>query len=495
MLFNSHVFILLFLPITLIVFFGLAKYRLLLGAKLWLVSTSLFFYGYWNVAYLPLLVVSIVGNFTIGRTISKSDRKGLTAKLLLAIGISLNLALIGYYKYAGFFLQSANSIFGSNFIIPTIFLPLAISFYTFTQIAYLVDAYRGETEQYGILEYSLFVSFFPQLIAGPILRHDELIPQFWQNRTFVFSDRNFAKGLTLFTLGLAKKMLIADRLSPWVAEIFAHSSQLTFIEAWVGALCYTLQLYFDFSGYSDMAIGLGWMFNIDLPINFNSPYKAISISDFWRRWHITLSNFLRDYLYIPLGGNRKGEARRNANLIITMLLGGLWHGAGWTFVIWGGLHGLYLTIDRQWKRLHVEMPRFLAWAIAFIAVVLGWVVFRATTFTEAAFMMRALSGIDGIILPGKLESILFWLTPFGIEFKGSGFLSALPYLPGEDPITVGLNLLTIIILLVVVVWVPNTQEIMEKFQPKWWISAAAGTVLLICLLSLNQVSEFLYFQF
>lgn len=495
MLFNSHVFIVLFLPITLIVFFGLARLHLTLAAMIWLAVTSLFFYAYWNVAYLPLLLISILANFFMGSFISRAGDESKKAQLLLVSGILINLGFIGYYKYAGFLAQSINGFLNTDLPVPNIVLPLGISFYTFTQIAYLVDAYRGETKKYGVLEYSLFVSFFPQLIAGPILRHDELIPQFWQKRKFIFSDRNFARGLTLFTLGLSKKMLIADRLSPWVAEVFNHASEVSFLEAWVGALCYTLQLYFDFSGYSDMAIGLGWMFNIELPVNFNSPYKAISISDFWRRWHITLSNFLRDYLYIPLGGNRKGELRRNLNLMITMFLGGLWHGAGWTFVVWGGLHGLYLVIDRQWQRLHIKLPWFLAWFITFFAVVMSWILFRSTSFQDAAFMIEAATGMKGIVLPGKLGSILSWLTPLGVEFKGQEVLSALPYLPGTDATTLGINLGTIIGLLAVAIWCPNTQEIMDKFQPRWWWAVGAGTIICVCLLSLNQVSEFLYFQF
>lgn len=491
MLFNSHFFILVFLPITLIVFFGLAKLRLRLAAITWLVATSLYFYGYWKVEYLPLLLLSILSNYFLGRALSRTSKSTHKAKLLLASGIGVNLLFIGYYKYAGFIVKSINKLFPADLPIPRIVLPLAISFYTFTQIAYLVDAYRGETKEYGLLEYSLFVSFFPQLIAGPILRHDELIPQFRQKRTFIFWEKNFTKGLILFILGLSKKMLIADRLSPWVAAVFNHAGQVSFIEAWVGALCYTLQLYFDFSGYSDMAIGLGWMFNIELPVNFNSPYKATSLSDFWRRWHISLSNFLRDYLYIPLGGNRHGELRRNLNLMITMLLGGLWHGAGWTFVLWGGLHGFYLVADRQWQRTGIKLPSFLAWLITFIAVVLGWVLFRANSFKDAIAIVQVGSGMKGFLLPSNFESTLSWLTPLGVEFKGSD----LPYLPGTDAASLAINLITVIVLLAGVIWLPNTQEIMERFQPKWWWAVGVGSIGAVCLLSLNQVSEFLYFQF
>ena len=263
----------------------------------------------------------------------------------------------------------------------------------------------------------MFVVFFPQLIAGPILHHDELIPQLHKLKNFVFSQKNFAYGITIFSLGLSKKVLIADNIAPWANRVFSNASNVGFVEAWIGALSYTFQLYFDFSGYSDMAIGLGLMFNICLPINFDSPYKAESISDFWHRWHITLSNFLRDYLYIPLGGSRKGELCRYGNLIITMLLGGLWHGAGWQFILWGGLHGIYLSINHWWRKLKKSLPSSLAWVITFIAIIYSWVVFRAVTLHDALEIIRAMSGMKGIALPGEPEGKLVFLTSFGIQLK------------------------------------------------------------------------------
>lgn len=341
MLFNSYAFIFGFLPITLLLFFAISQLSSYKWAKLWLIVASIFFYGYWNVAYLPLLLLSIAVNYYLGKTISEVEPKSKLAGFLLLLGLCTNLGLISYYKYAGFFVASANHLLGLNFAIPVIVLPLGISFYTFTQIAYLVDSYRGETEEYDFPTYTLFISFFPQLIAGPLLLHNELIPQFQKARSFALIPENLVRGLAWFCLGLAKKLLIADTVSVLVAPVFDHASQVSLLEAWLGSLSYTLQLYFDFSGYSDMAIGLALMMNIQLPINFDSPYKATSIVDFWRRWHITLSRFLRNYLYIPLGGNRRGEICRYVNLFITMLLGGLWHGAGWTFVVWGGLHGVF----------------------------------------------------------------------------------------------------------------------------------------------------------
>ncbi|MDD3149739.1 MAG: MBOAT family protein, partial [Candidatus Gastranaerophilales bacterium] len=383
MLFNSYEFIFIFLPITLIIFYTLAKFRLTKLATLSLVIASLGFYSYWDVRYLPLLLCSILFNYTIGTAIEKSLNK-----YLLAFGILIDLVLLGYFKYTGFFLSSINDTFSSSFFVPEIILPLGISFFTFTQIAFLVDAYRGETKNYSLLTYSLFVTFFPHLIAGPILHHKDIIPQFSKLKNFVFSYKNMALGVAIFSIGLFKKVIIADTLAPWVKLIFDNASTATFIEAWTGALGYTLQLYFDFSGYSEMAIGLGLMLNINLPINFNSPYKALSIVDFWRRWHITLSSFLKNYLYIPLGGNRKGEFSRIKNLLITMLLGGLWHGAGWTYIIWGALHGIYLVINHSWNKLKISMPKFLAWTITFLSVVIAWVFFRAKNIGDAISIFK-----------------------------------------------------------------------------------------------------------
>lgn len=431
----------------------------------------------------------MVFNYQMGRLLYLARGNKHQAQVLLGVGISLNLLALGYYKYANFFIISFNQLFNFHLFAPNVVLPLAISFFTFTQSAYLVDAYRGETKNYDFLTYSLFVLFFPHLIAGPIVRHHELVPQFEKVRNFVFSHKNMAMGITMFILGLAKKVLIADNISPWVAPIFAHASDCTFVEAWVGALSYTFQLYFDFSGYSDMAIGLGWMMNIDLPINFNSPYKSTSISEFWRRWHITLSNFLRDYLYIPLGGNRRGELRRYTNLLITMLLGGLWHGAGWTFVVWGGLHGLFLVINHAWRKLNIPLPKILAWAITFFAVVISWVFFRAHSIHDGIEMAQTMLGMKPLVLPVAYKSFLGWLSLFGAEFKGWQQFSYLPLLGGQ------ISLLLLAGLTLGVVLLPNTQEIMKWIKPRILWALLVGTLAVLCLISLNRVSEFLYFQF
>lgn len=490
MLFNSYIFILVFLPITLVVFFGLAQLGLINVAVIWMTLASLFFYGYWNPIYLPLLLISVLGNYGLGWKINQLQSKSFEAKVFLILGIIFNLVILGYYKYANFFVDSINQIFHTNLFIPEIILPLAISFYSFTQIAYLVDAYNGETKDanYDLVTYTLFVAFYPQLIAGPILRH-QLIPEFRRFQHFVFSDKNFILGLTLFILGLSKKVLIADNLSPWVADVFGNASTVTFPEAWVGALSYTFQLYFDFSGYSDMAVGLGWMTNIDLPINFYSPYKAISISDFWRRWHITLSNFLRDYLYIPLGGSKLGQTRRYFNLMITMLLGGLWHGAGWTFVLWGGLHGFYLVVNHAWRRVGLVLPKKLGWLLTFMAVIFSWVLFRATTWQEGWEIIQAMIGMKGILIPITAKGPLVLLENLGINFQQWLAIPHLPRLGGPQTTLILLGLVLGVTIL------PNTQEMMEKFKPTVIWSLVIGTLATFCLISLNQVSEFLYFQF
>ncbi|WP_375341281.1 MBOAT family O-acyltransferase [Okeania sp. SIO2C2] len=307
-------------------------------------------------------------------------------------------------------------------------------------------------------------------MARPILRHDELIPQFRQLRNFIFSQKNMALGLSLFSLGLCKKVLIADTISPWVVGALNNAYELSFIEAWVGALSYTFQLYFDFSGYSDMAIGLGLMFNIKLPINFNSPYKATSISDFWRRWHITLSNFLRDYLYIPLGGSRRGEVRRYSNLLTTMLLGGLWHGAGWTYVIWGGLHGVYVSINHWWRKLNIPMPKVLAWVITFVAVIVSWVLFRAQNIQDGLEILQTMAGLNGVLMPGEAKGKLSVLTNFGFQLKSWSDMTYLPELWGSKIFSI----LGLIGLTFSVSFLPNTQEILAKLKPTWWWAVWIG---------------------
>jgi len=344
MLFNSYEFIFLYFPIVLSGFFFIGKYSYRFAA-LWLAAASLFFYGWWNPKFVTLLLGSIIFNFAAGYLIAHK-KFAAKQKIIFVISIAINLILLGVFKYTNFFIATANTL-GVHWSSLDIILPLGISFFTFTQIAYLVDVYKGIAREYNFIHYMLFVTWFPHLIAGPVLHHKQMMPQFASPSIYKPNNESIAVGLTLFSLGLFKKVVLADQFALFANPVFngAGQGESPMIEkAWFGVLAYTLQLYFDFSGYSDMAIGLSRIFNVKLPLNFNSPYKAANIIDFWRRWHMTLSKFLRDYLYVPLGGNRKGPARRHLNLMVTMLLGGLWHGAGWTFVLWGGLHGLYLVL-------------------------------------------------------------------------------------------------------------------------------------------------------
>jgi alginate O-acetyltransferase complex protein AlgI len=496
MLFNSYEFIFLFLPIAAALYFLIGRRSQDLAA-LWLALASLVFYGYWNPTYLPLLLVSVAVNFGVGRLIAASAAPA-PRRIALIAGLAFDLLLLGYYKYAGFLVESVNAALGLGLPVPEIFLPLGISFFTFTQIAFLVDVYQRKASEYRAVHYLLFVTFFPHLIAGPILHHKEIMPQFARARTYRLSASNFAVGLTVFFIGLVKKTTIADGFSPFVGHVFDAAQQGVtpgLAEAWSGALAYTLQLYFDFSGYSDMAIGLARLLGIKMPLNFLSPYKAADIVDFWRRWHMTLSRFLRDYLYIPLGGNRKGKARRYLNLMITMALGGLWHGAGWTFAAWGTLHGLYLVANHAWRAATVRLglrPRSTIWtrslaqAVTFIAVVAGWVIFRADTLASASRVLAGMGGVAGTAarLSPTHWNELYWRIAAGL----------------------------------LIVWLaPNTQQIMARYAPslpidpallrarlpglvvRWrqsvpWAYASA-VVACVGLLWLGRITEFLYFRF
>jgi alginate O-acetyltransferase complex protein AlgI len=420
-------------------------------------------------------------------------------------GVSANLALLGYFKYANFFVDNLNLVADTGFTLEKIVLPLAISFFTFQQISFLVDAYDGQTREYSFLHYCLFVTFFPQLIAGPIVHHREMLPQFAKDAIYIFKHEHLAVGTFIFVLGLFKKVMLADNIAQYATPVFdaaEHGVALTFYEAWGGAFAYSLQLYFDFSGYSDMAIGLARMFGIRLPLNFYSPYKAHNIIEFWRRWHMTLSRFLRDYVYIPLGGNRNGRLRRHLNLMITMLVGGLWHGAGWTFVAWGALHGVYLVINHAWRGiratlghdLSIQSPvgRTISMLLTFLAVSVAWVFFRAASFQGAAEMLRAMAGINGIALPG----------------------SAVAFSNGIADWSQGRDLFVLLGLIVFLA--PNTPQIVIGYQPVFetyrgqlgfWrgispviadkkrYALLAGLLAWLTLLSMSQVSEFLYFQF
>lgn len=485
MLFNSYEFIFLFLPITFFIYFYLTSKRLITGAKGFLVFSSLFFYSWWNIIYLPLILASMLFNYVIGSSLTKeNEHKKINKKTLLTFGIVANLLLLGYFKYADFFISNINLASDSNFDLLHLALPLAISFFTFQQIAYLVDSYRGETKEYDFISYSLFVTFFPQLIAGPIVHHKEIMPQFAQTSNLVKKYKNIALGLFIFSIGLFKKVVIADTFATWATNGFDKAETLNLIEAWATSLSYTFQLYFDFSGYTDMAIGVALLFNIVLPINFNSPYKATNIQDFWRRWHITLSRFLRDYIYIPLGGNRLGNFRTYTNLLATFILGGLWHGAGWTFVFWGFLHGMALVIHRAWSNLGFKMWTWLAWFITFNFINIAWVFFRAREWDDA---MKVLGGMfcGEIVLPNFLSSRLAFLQEYGITF--GGFIENI-----EGDYFTPFWLLAG---LIITIYAKNSQELILNKAKLYTKSFFFAILFIIAILNMNNVSEFLYFNF
>lgn len=528
MLFNSYPFLLGFFPASLLAFAW--SRRLSVEASLAvLLTASMFFYAWWNIALLPLLLGSIVSNYLCGRAIHACAARGRQAActVLLVGGIGLNLGVLAGFKYLAFAADNLNLLLDTSFVVGQIILPLGISFFTFEQISFLIDVRQGRTQPADLLRYALFVSFFPRLVAGPILRYNEIVPQLAdRDRASIGGTPgmggDLAVGLTIFVIGLAKKTLLADGIAPYATTAFAAAGQgqpVDLLVAWGGALAYTFQLYFDFSGYSDMAIGAARCFGIRFPMNFFSPYKATSIIEFWRRWHITLSRFLRDYLYVGLGGNRRGATRRYVNLMLTMLIGGLWHGASWTFVAWGGLHGAYLMINHGWIALTRRTPavpsqatrtgNFFGWAVTFAAVVVGWVFFRAPDFTSALNMLAGMGGLHGVTIPAGLASALAPVQgildrlgiPFG-EGSGTRLVATWLWIGG---------------LMGIALFCPSTQQIVARGEPvldrapdlgppAGWLrflgwapspqwAVAIGVLAFLGVISITRVSEFLYWQF
>ncbi|MDO9208455.1 MAG: MBOAT family O-acyltransferase [Sulfuricurvum sp.] len=476
MLFNSYEFIFFFLPITFGIYFWLNQKRLTSASKAWIVFASLFFYSWWNVIYLPIILGSILFNFIIGSTITRINsaqfsKKRFSSKTILLFGIAANVFLLGYFKYMDFFITNANMITGTHLDLMHIVLPLGISFFTFTQIAYLVDAYRNEVKEMDYLNYTLFVTFFPHLLAGPILHHKEMMPQFDAVRNKVLNTKNITAGLYLFAIGLFKKVVIADTFAIWVSYGYDNTDSLTLITAWATSLSYTFQLYFDFSGYTDMALAVALLFNIKLPINFNSPYKALSIQDFWRRWHMTLSRFLRDYIYIPLGGNRHSEWHTYSNLFTVFLVGGLWHGASWMFVIWGALHGSAIVLHRVWQRTGLKMNALLAWFITFNFINITWIFFRAKEWDDAVKVLYGMFGLNGMEDFSQL-----------LEFGG---LSTMSLLTMAIVFLIGFSSF----------FTKNSNQMVNSLRLTNKSMAFGVFLMCVGVLHLNKISTFLYFNF
>jgi len=461
MLFNSYSFILIFFPLTFLVYSILNRSKLTIASRVWLACASLFFYGWWNPAFLPLILISIACNYATACSIQRYvKRPKLNKKMILIIGLCFNLLLLGYFKYFNFFISNLNNVLPIKFSVAEIILPLGISFFTFTQIAYLVDVYRGIAKEYSLLNYTLFVTFFPHLIAGPIIHHKEMMPQFDSIKNKLLNRKNIFAGSFLFSVGLFKKLILADTFRIWANYGFNGNVHLTMIEAWVVSLSYTFQLYFDFSGYTDMALGASLFFNIKLPANFNSPYRALDVQDFWRRWHMTLSRFFRDYVYIPLGGNRRSMPRSYFNILVTFIIGGIWHGAGWLFMLWGFLHGIANMISRWAKTLNIKLNMFVAWFLTFNFINLTWVIFRSKDMGTA---MNILSSMFDLSKKGSSISSLAFL------FILAGFV-----------ITLGFK---------------NSNEITQKVTPSYRWAALIGLLFGLSMLFMTRRSEFLYFQF
>ncbi|MCC6532907.1 MAG: MBOAT family protein [Burkholderiales bacterium] len=543
MLFNSYPFLLLFLPMVLGGAFLAASRRARLVVP-WLVVASLFFYGWWDPRYVPLLIGSILFNYLAGESIAqRGGARGGRSRWVLYAAVGANITLLAHFKYAGFLAANASALLGLDVQAGSITLPLGISFFTFTQIAYLVDVYR-EPVRYRFLHYALFVTWFPHLIAGPILHHREMMPQFEDERRYKLDFDNLAAGVTLLAIGLFKKAVLADGIAAYAAPVFEsapHGHAPSTLEAWGAALAFGLQLYFDFSAYSDMAAGLSKMFGIAMPLNFDSPYKAVSIIDFWRRWHITLSRFLREYLYFSLGGNRRGKTRRYINLLLTMVLGGLWHGASWTFVIWGALHGVLLAFNHAWREARAHFaagPRWLrrvergAGAVAtFVAVFAAWVVFRAEDLPSALSILRGMAGLNGTVLPppwlvaiadaGRWLATQAWALPAPfVRWVATHVATIDASMPrglaegrGAGVLISQAQLAWIGALLSVAWFAPNTRQIMAHSDAFIGVTGTSATLaglvwrkdrgwaiatallLVVALMSMSTTSEFLYFQF
>lgn len=486
MLYNSYIFIFAYLPIVLIGWYALNRLKVFNAALGWLVISSLFFYGYFNWSYLPIIIISVIVNYTLSMFIrpDKVQINNKIRKLLLISGLLGNIGILFYYKYFDFFAKNINVLFKTDLTMLNLLLPLGISFFTFQQISYIVDSYKGNQNKCSILEYSVFVTYFPQLIAGPIVLHSEVIPQFQNIKNRSFNSDNFAKGLCAFSIGLAKKVLVADTFAKAADYGFSHIEGLGTINALIVMLSYTFQIYFDFSGYCDMAIAIGKFFNIDLPMNFNSPYKAVTITDFWKRWHITMTRFFTTYVYIPLGGSRKGKIRTYINLMIIFLVSGLWHGANWTFILWGGVHGIANVLTKMFKERIDKWATAFSWLCTFVFVNVTWVIFRADNISHAVKFFKEITSL-------KITPVL---SDIKAAFVFPEFKFILKQIIGKS----GYNYYYVLFLvsaLFICLQVKNTNERLDNFKPTIINAGIFAVALVWGIISLSGMSTFLYWNF
>lgn len=480
MSFNSYIFILCLLPISFIGYFALSRKKQEYGL-LWMAASSLVFYAWAGISILLLFIASLILNYIFTLFIKRSN-----SKLILALGIILNVILLIYFKYSGFLVQNINALFNTDFIFKNIALPLGISFFTFTQISWLVDTYRGETRDYSLLEYVLFISYFPKMAEGPIALHGDILPQFRNPAKKTVDYDNISRGIMIFVLGLFKKLMIADTLGKAVDWGFNNVPDLYSMDIWIVMLCYTLQIYFDFSGYCDMAAGVSLLFNIELPVNFNSPYKALSITDFWKRWHISLTSFLRKYVYFPLGGSRKGTVRTYINMMIVFIISGIWHGANWTFILWGALHGACQVLHRIFRKPFDKIFAPVRWFITFLFVNIAWLLFRADSVAQwwymvgKAFSIKYRTMHEELVSVFKIPRLRSVLSAIGISYSDMGV-----YVYG---------LVLMLILCMFICLVPRN-NLERQHKTSAWTLALTFVLFMICFLSLSNVTSFLYFNF
>lgn len=487
MLFNSYIFIFLFFPLVVIGYYilhHLEKPKMAMG---YLFLMSLWFYGYNSIEYLVILLVSILLNYMVVELLDRTERLFIRRFLLLA-GLLINLGILFYYKYYDFFIENVNKWFKTDYTFLRLLLPLGISFYTFQQLSYVIDFYKKECEKYKFLEYAAYVTFFPQLIAGPIVYHDELIPQLRDPKNYKPDYENMSRGLYAFSLGLAKKVLIADTLSKIVTIGYEDIRYINMMTVIIVTVCYSLQIYFDFSGYCDMAYGIGYMFNVRLPYNFNSPYKAVSVTDFWDRWHMTLTRFFTKYVYIPLGGSRKGKIRTYVNVMLVFFVSGIWHGANWTFIYWGLLNGAANVADKIMGRFFRRIPRLIRKIVMFVLATYAWALFRAPSVSQAKRMWRHFKRFAGGVVYAPVYETFNNLTEVRILYRlgFGGLIERFPLLP---------IVMFILILIIACFYFKNTQEKVEEGRYGVWRGIVTIGLLFWSVFSLSDVSEFLYFNF